>query len=311
MATFDTQPSSVPPPLRFEGITTAEGLSSPVVRDIVQDRQGFIWFATDSGLNRYDGYQFTVYKEDPGDPATIRFDDVRVLYEDSDGTLWVGGGGGLDRFDRATETFTHVDTRGQVFAIYEDGAGTLWAGFWHGLYGYDRATGEIVYADQPDPDAAADWAARTETSVVAIDEGPDGDLWIGTTAGLYRREGATGAFSAYRHDPQDPASLGSGLITTLYVDGQGAVWIGTDSGLDRLDPSSGVTRHYRHDPQDRGSLGDDTVLSILEDSAGTLWLGTMGGLDRFDPGQNRFLHYRHDPDDLASLGADVVPALFV
>ena len=81
-------PSPAPPPLRFDPITTADGLSSPVVRDIVQDHQGFIWFATDSGLDRYDGDRFTVYREDPGDPATIRFDDVRVLYEDSDGTLW-------------------------------------------------------------------------------------------------------------------------------------------------------------------------------------------------------------------------------
>jgi ligand-binding sensor domain-containing protein/signal transduction histidine kinase len=303
-------PSSVPPPLRFEKITTADGLSFPAVRDILQDRQGFIWFATDSGLNRYDGHQFTVYKEDPGDSTTIRFDDVRVLYEDSDGTLWVGGGGGLDRFDRATETFTHVDTRGQVFAIYEDGAGTLWAGFWHGLYGYDRATDEMIHADQPNPDVPADWAARSETSVVAIDGDPDGTLWIGTVAGLYRRDATTGAFSAYRHDPQEPASLGSDTVTALFVDRQGVVWIGTEGGLDRFDPASGTFLHYRHDPADPASLGDDTVLSILEDNAGTLWLGTTGGLDRFDPGQDRFLHYRHDPDDPASLGADVVLSLF-
>ena len=134
---LDPQASSAQPQLRFERITTADGLSFPIVRDILQDQQGFLWLATDSGLNRYDGYTFTAYKEDPGDPTTIRFDSVSVIYEDSDGTLWVGGGGGLDRFDRETETFTHVDTRGQVFCIYEDSRGTLWAGFWHGLYGYD------------------------------------------------------------------------------------------------------------------------------------------------------------------------------
>ena len=97
-------------PARFDRIAPADGLSHPVIRDILQDRRGFMWFATDSGLNKYDGYEFTVYKNIPGDPTSIRFDAVWVVHEDREGTLWVGGGGGLDRFDRTTETFVHVDT---------------------------------------------------------------------------------------------------------------------------------------------------------------------------------------------------------
>ena len=307
---LDNTESSTQPQLQFERITTADGLSFPIVRDILQDRQGFLWFATDSGLNRYDGYEFKVYKEKPGDDTTVRFDDTRVIYEDSDGTLWFGGGGGLDRFDRATETFTHVDTRGQVFSIFEDSAGTLWAGFWHGLYGYDRATNEIIHSDQPNPDAPSDWAARTETSVTAIQEDSHGDLWIGTVAGLYQLDRITGLFTAHRHDPQHAESLSSDAIIDLYVDRQGTVWIGTDKGLNQLDRASGAFLHYRHDPQDPYSLSDDTVRSILEDNAGTLWLGTGYGLDQLDRGRDRFLHYRHEPDDPHSLSGDVVTSLF-
>ena len=164
------QSPSVSQRARFDRITPADGLSSPFVRDILQDRQGYMWFATEGGLNRYDGYEFTIYREDPGDPTSIRFDDVWVLLEDSDGTLWVGGGGGLDRFDRETGTFTHVDTRGQIFALHEDSAGTLWAGFWHGLYGYDRSTNEITHSTQPNPDASGERSARTDSAVVAIGE---------------------------------------------------------------------------------------------------------------------------------------------
>ncbi len=307
---LDIQNHSPQPRLRFERITTAHGLSFPIVRDILQDRQGFLWFATDSGLNRYDGYGFTVYKEDPGEPTTIRFDDVSVILEDSDGTLWVGGGGGLDRFDRRTETFTHVDTRGQVLSIYEDSAGTLWVGFWHGLYGYDRSTNQIIHSDQPDPDAPSDWADRAESSVRAIREDPAGNLWIGTGAGLYRLNRASGVYTAYRHDPQDTTSLSSDAITALYVDRQGTLWIGTAEGLDRHDPSSGVFLHYQHNPEDPHSLGDDSILSILEDGAGALWLGTMGGLDRFDRSQGSFVHYQHDPENEASLSADVILSLY-
>ena len=296
--------------LRFQRITTADGLSFPIVRDILQDRQGFLWFATDSGLNRYDGYTFTVFKEDLGDSTTIRFDDVSAVYEDSDGTLWVGGGGGLDRFDRATQTFTHVDTRGQVLCIYEDRVGTLWVGFWHGLYGYDRSTNQIIHSDQPDPDASSDWADRAESSVTAIREDPDGTLWIGTGAGLYRLDRTSGAFASYRHDPEDATSLSSDVITALYVDHQDTLWIGTDSGLNRLDRTSGGFVRYQHNPEVPTSLSDDLVLAILEDTTGNLWLGTMGGLDRLDRGESRFVHYRYDPENPASLSADVILSLF-
>jgi len=298
------------PQLRFERITTADGLSFPIVRDILQDQQGFLWFATDSGLDRYDGYTFTVYKEDPGDPTTIRFDSVSAIFEDSDGRLWVGGAGGLDRFDRETETFTHVDTRGQVYCLYEDSTGTLWAGFWHGLYGYDRVTNEIIHSRQPNPNAPSDWTTRTETTVTAIDEDPSGDLWIGTVAGLYRLDRATGTFTAYRHDPADSTSIASDAITALYVDRQDTLWAGTLEGLDRLDRSSGAFLHYQHQPEDSYSLGDNTVLSILEDSSGLLWVGTTAGLDQFDRRQGRFLHYRHDPDDPISLGGERILSLF-
>ncbi len=307
---LDTVNPSPQPQLHFERITTADGLSFPVVRDILQDRQGFLWFATDGGLDRYDGYEFTVYKEDIGDPATIRFDEVMVIYEDSDGTLWAGGAGGLDRFDRTTETFIHVDTRGQVFTIYEDSAGTLWAGFWHGLYGYDRSTNQIIHSKQPDPNAPSDWADRAESSVRAIREDLDGSLWIGTGAGLYRFDRTSGTFTSKLHDPQDPTSLSSDTITALYVDHQGTLWIGTNAGLNQLDRTTGGFIRYQHNPEDPTSLSDDSVMDILEDSSGALWLATMGGLDRFDRSKGHFVHYRHDPQNQASLSTNVVLSLF-
>jgi signal transduction histidine kinase/ligand-binding sensor domain-containing protein len=321
---LETQSSSSAKP-RFERITTAEGLSFPVIRDILQDQEGFLWFATDSGLNRYDGYNFTVYREALDDPGTIRFDDVWVLLEDSDGVLWVGGGGGLDRLERETGTFTHVDTRGQVFALYEDSVGTLWAGFWHGLYGYDRSTNELIHSEQPQPDAPQNWAARTESAVRAILEDQSGGLWIGTDTGLYRLDARTRALSHhFRHDARDPASLGSDFVNALYEDRGGNLWIGTrGGGLDHYDGSSGAFVHYRHDPGDATSLGDPNVLSILEDNAGRLWLGTVSGLDRVDStvaapgsattqatGRTRFLHFRHDPDDPLSLSQNTVTSLY-
>ncbi len=296
-------------PVRFEQISTADGLSFPIVRQIVQDWQGFTWFATDAGLNRYDGYEFVVYEPDPSDPASLRFAYVTAIHIDRDGDLWVGHGGGLDRFNRTTGTFTHVDTRGQVYSIYEDSAGTLWVGFWHGLYGYDRATGAEIYAYQYDAD---DPGSLSNNGVVAIYKDQAGDLWIGTTGGLDRLDRTTGTFTHYQHDPDDPTSLSHNQVNVIFEDRQGVLWIGTNGGgFSQLDRATGTFIHYRRNPEDvEHSLGNDRVSSILEDSAGMLWVGTDGGLDQFDRSQNRFVHFRHNPLDPHSLSDDVVLSLY-
>ncbi len=300
-----------PQSARFEHVTTADGLSFPIVQDILQDQQGYLWFATYSGLNRYDGYEFTVYRHDPGDPTSLRSDYVAAIFEDRDGTLWVGGGGGLDRFDPRSETFVHVDTRGQVFAICEDSAGTLWVGFWHGLYGYDRATNEMIISSQPDPNAPQAWEQRTQSSVIALQVDDEGALWVGTSRGLYRRDGTTGTFTRYRYDPANPASLSSDAISVIYEDSQGGLWVGTEEGgLNRFNPRSRAFDRFQHDPEDPTTLSHDTVISILEDSAGTLWVGTLDGLNRMGRNGAGFEQYQHDPDDPQSLPDNSIPSLF-
>ncbi len=93
--------------LKFEHLTVEDGLSGPKVKCIIQDRKGFMWFGTIDGLNKYDGYTFTVYRTDSKDSLTINNTDIRALYEDPSGIIWIAtGGGGLNRFDPETEIFT-------------------------------------------------------------------------------------------------------------------------------------------------------------------------------------------------------------
>ena len=94
--------------IKFEHITPEQGLSSNAICDVVQDHQGFIWFGTlNNGLNKYDGYKFTVYKHIPGDSTSLRTNRVEVIYEDHLGQLWVGmKNGGLCRYNRDMDNFT-------------------------------------------------------------------------------------------------------------------------------------------------------------------------------------------------------------
>ncbi|HZW03763.1 MAG TPA: two-component regulator propeller domain-containing protein, partial [Anaerolineaceae bacterium] len=124
-------------PVRFETIDVEDGLSQSTVWVILQDAQGFLWFGTDDGLNRYDGYAFEVYRHDADDPTTLRSNSVRSLFQDRAGNLWVGTIDGLDRFEAETQSFVHYhdtprdpeDSFGNsVLALLEDRQGNFWIG---------------------------------------------------------------------------------------------------------------------------------------------------------------------------------------
>ena len=303
--------------LRFDHISVGEGLAHATVNCIIQDRYGFIWLATEDGLNRYDGYDMIVYRHSPADPHSLSNNRVRSLFEDSSGVLWVGTyGGGLNRFDRDAGQFTHYDAddfqnvtdepeefRNLVLAIDEVPAGVLWiATYGGGLVRFDRDT-ERFTSYAPDP---ADSALAGHEWITAMLVDRSGLLWIGTNSvGLDRFDPATGRFTTFRHDPQDPASLGHDWISALLQDRSGRIWIGTEGrGLDRFDPETGTFIHYRHDPADPDSLSNDNVWSLSEDSTGLIWIGTAGGLDAHDPDGGGFAHFGHDPTDPGSLSSD-------
>ncbi|MFN2223683.1 MAG: two-component regulator propeller domain-containing protein, partial [Candidatus Promineifilaceae bacterium] len=144
--------ANLPPPapaadVKFDHLSLENGLSQSTVTAILQDDQGFMWFGTLDGLNRYDGYTFKVFKHDPTDPATLSDNAISALYQDQAGILWIGTeNGGLNRFEVDTETFTNYQHKPEeatsissntVRAIAEDRQGTLWIGTQNGLNRYD------------------------------------------------------------------------------------------------------------------------------------------------------------------------------
>jgi signal transduction histidine kinase/ligand-binding sensor domain-containing protein len=310
--------------IRFETISLEEGLSENFVTAILQDWQGFMWFGTEDGLNKYDGYEFVVYKHDPDDPTTLSDDEVSAIYEDRSGDLWIGTYNGLNRFDRTTGTFTryqHDPDDPQslswpvVLSICEGRAGTLWVGTEGGGLGQlDQATDTFThYQHAPD-----DPRTLSNDSVYAIYKDRSGELWVGTDGGLDRFDRTTGTFTHYRHAPStssgqapnDPQSLGDNSVRVIFEDRQGVLWIGTDGGgLDRMDRPSQTFIHYEHSPGDLHGLSDNRVQAILEDGAGRLWVGSPSGLDLLDRSHNRFVHYQHDPNDPHSLSDNMVYAI--
>ncbi len=323
----------------FDRISLEEGLSQSIVQLIIQDSKGFMWFGTEDGLNKYDGYTFTVYKHHPRDPNSLSHNSVSAVREDRSGVLWIGTPTeGLNKFDRDKETFVHFrnDPRdpaslsdNAITSIYEDRSGTLWIGTNTG--GLNRLVPSGV-ADAPPTftryqNIPGDLNSLSSNSISVIYEDRSGVLWIGTNGGGLNKlvpsktEEGPPTFARYQNIPGDLNSLSSNSVSVVYEDRSGVLWIGTNGGgLNRLVPSDGESSpsfvHFLNDPSDPNSLSHDAVMSIFEDESAVLWIGTNGGgLNKLVPGEAEgspptFFHYLNDPTNPMSLSDNGVYSIY-
>ncbi|MEM7351964.1 MAG: two-component regulator propeller domain-containing protein [Acidobacteriota bacterium] len=314
-------------PMRFEQLSIEDGLSQSVVNCIVQDSAGFLWLGTQDGLNRYDGYEFVVYRHDPRDETSLGHDWIMAIAEDSSGDLWIGTeGGGLSRWHRASDTFSRYRhdpddpqslSDDRIIDLNLDRAGTLWVGtLGAGLNRFDRATSTFERF-RHDP---ADSSSLAHDRVGVIHEDRAGRLWVGTWGGLDLFDRERRVFRHHRHDPHDATSLTDDRVRTILEEQNGSLWIGTRAGLNRVmlatekaSPATGIAlRFERHlaDSRRSGRLSDDWVRALLQDQAGRLWVGTDGGLNLWHETEERFTSYHPRPVDRDSLHSDHIVQLY-
>jgi PAS domain S-box-containing protein len=287
------------------------------VNCIIQDRKGFLWFGTQDGLNKFDGYTFTVFKHDPLDSNSLSDNFIWAMTEDHAGKLWIGtSGAGLNCFDPETESFTRYSylpsrpngiSSNEVLAITEDRSGVLWIGTrGGGLNTLDpMRTAFTVHQTVP-----GNSSSISDNNVYGIVQDSSGTIWIGTRGGLNRWNSADRTFTRFVNDPKRNESLSDNNIRTLFVDSRNTLWIGTESGgLNRFDQRTGTFQRYMNDPSNNRSIAHNSILSISEDEDGALWIGTLGGgLERFSGGE--FFHHTHNPQNPKSLGSNRVYSLF-
>jgi PAS domain S-box-containing protein len=288
---------------RFRRYSIEEGLSQSSVYAILQDARGFLWFATEDGLNRFDGYEFRIFRPDPESPDSLSCPYVTSLAEEAGRYLWAGtDSGGLNRFDIAAERFRHFDhdrddprslSGNRITALLRDTQGRLWVGTWYGLDLFDPVSESFAHF-RHDP---ADPASLSGNSVTALAEDSEGSVWVGAEDGsLNRLPKGENAFQRF--------PVGSSVRAVLAQ--AGSVWAGTEGGLVRLDAGTGRSRVFRHVPADSRTLASDQVEELFTDRNGHLWVGMREGLDRFDSGNQTFVHFRNDPSDALSLSDDSI-----
>lgn len=304
-----------PENLRFEHITLKEGLSQMAVYFIHQDRTGFLWFATQDGLNRYDGNSLKIFRHDPANPHSPSDNFIREIAEDSDGVLWLGSfGKGVDRFDPTTgkcQHFIHDPknphtlSKNSITGIIAAKNGFIWAGTQDsGLNKLDPRSGKVIrYRHDPgDPNSLSN------DSVTDVVEDTSGHIWIATQQGLNRLEPETGKFTLFRQNPGQQGGLSNNFIRCLYIDRSGALWAGTVAGdIHRYDPESASFAYSAIKNRDNAPPTPSSIRAIFQDNRGMFWIGTEGGgLILFDPVREKVKVIKSQPMNPRSLSADFI-----
>lgn len=299
----------------FDHFGVKEGLSQSVILSVFQDSEGFLWFGTQNGLNKFDGYSFEKYFGDPLDSNSISNNWIYAIAEDSRGCLWLGTKGGLNRFDKRTGHFTRVnykdddpvvaDNSVYGLVIHED---ILYINTPPVLTGMNLETGKLEVFNR-----GTAYEGAIHDIGLPIIRSADGLLWIGSHDGLWcfdpvekrTADNAVLSASPFRH----------GHITALFEAVNGNILAGTENGLYILNRKTGQVSDFGYDARNPEGLSNGFIRSVFCDHTGTIWAGTEGGgLNRIIPGGEEgtavIVPYRSGQETGNSLSHDIVYTLY-
>ncbi|MHB8054889.1 MAG: two-component regulator propeller domain-containing protein [Candidatus Aminicenantales bacterium] len=300
---------------QFGHLTILDGLGQGSAMAMIQDKKGFIWIGTEDGLNRYDGYNFKIYRSG-ADPNSLSDTLVNTLFLDSQNVMWVGTMKGLNRYNQDRDDFTQFHphrvnpkslSHDNVTAISEDAAGTLWFGTaGGGLNAFDRGTESFrAYVNE-----AGNPKSLNRNEITSLRYSRQGYLWVGTENGLNRFDPLSGECVRFLNDPTNSNTLSGGRVQAIHEDEDGTIWIGTGTGLNRLDPTSGRITRFAHASNNSRSLSSNLVMAIRRDRLNRLWIGTQDGLNLYDEKGGDFTVLRNDAGDPKSISLDDIYSLF-
>jgi signal transduction histidine kinase/CheY-like chemotaxis protein/ligand-binding sensor domain-containing protein len=269
-----------------------------------------MWFGTRDGLNRYDGYRFTVFKNDPKDPSSISDNYINHIYEDSKGRLWIGTMKGLNLYDRQNDSFKKFltnDKRFQVSCIIEDREKRIWISTYNGLFLFDEANHKFTHFLHS---SSKNSLVDDRINKMALDK--QGKIWITTINGVSCFNFKKKEFKNFQVHPNDGLYDGRNMVFPVFVDSHNNVWVGfIGNGLGLYDREKDNFRLMKHDSANSNSLVHNEILCITEDDEKRLWIGTQdGGLSVYDPKTGRFFNHKNSFYDNSTIASNSIHSIY-
>jgi len=301
----------------FRHLSKKDGLSQASVFAIAQDKEGFMWFGTREGLNRFDGYRFKVYKNEDT-PNSIVSNDIRTLFFDSlKNELWIGSYSGLSKYRPTTDDFLNFRhfpstnsglSDNRIRRIFRDTKGRLWVGTADGLNLLDeeKNTFKVYYFEDTNVNAIP------SNDVKAIYEDESGKIWFGTAEGLYFLSENTKDYTFERIDKKVERQFSDIHLKSVLGDSEGNLWIGTyDGGVNYWNTKNDSVTVYLNKNNQPDVLNHNNIRSLCIDENDNLWVGTFEGLNFLKKGTKTFKKFKKVEFGNQGLSDNSIRSLFL
>jgi signal transduction histidine kinase/ligand-binding sensor domain-containing protein/DNA-binding response OmpR family regulator len=302
--------------IAFKHITVENGLSNNKVNCVLEDKAGFIWFGTDDGLNRFDGYDIKIYRNRHDDKNSISSNGIWTIFEDEDGFLWIGTKAGeLNRYNPQLDKFEYwkvesdKTNENSITSVYVDKQKSVWIGTYkNGLYKFDVHKNKFTnWQYKPD-----DPSSISNNYITSITEDYNHNIWISTYNGInkFNPSRSDNYFTRYYHNQKDINSISNNLIWNIVPSKTNSdiFWICTANGLSYYDSKKSEFSQIVFPAEKQLQFGN-SISSIIEEDSGTekiYWLGSYAGLIRLDLKNNSIQRFLSKEDNLFSLSSDQI-----
>ncbi len=279
---------------QFINYGIGEGLSQSTVLCSFQDSHGFIWLGTRDGLNQFDGYNFKIFRNIPGDSISIQDNHVNHIVGDNKANIWIATNQGLSKYHLDQPHFVNYQlniagTDPEIRTVHTFSDNTLWIGSKDGIFELNQNENIFFKPDHPLV------AAVDNKYVTTIVGDRDNNLWVGTTNGLYFFDSAKNEVIIFHSESSNGKNyISHPRVEAILQDREGKIWIGTyGGGVNLIDQQKGYLMHIDAKGHNSVKLTNNFVRSMVLDNDDNLWIGTFEGLNIYDVDHGKIAQIQH------------------